>query len=157
MKSYTTFIILVTILFVLYYAGNIIYDLLLKKETITATDESEEFTLSDFAEQNKEKVQGVEIEDVEYLKIPQSFITNSEAIIVKKDLPGEKLNQWREEFEAEENIDQYYAPIKEETIQSGSEKPGIKKTDWNKMLNLAETSVQVISNNNGHKVYQSTI
>ncbi|HFK5538401.1 TPA: hypothetical protein ACGZ96_003565 [Elizabethkingia anophelis] len=152
-------VIIITVLYVLYYAGNIIYDLLLKKEIIVVTDESEEFTLSDFADQNKEEVQGVGIEDVENLNTPKSFTANSEVISIKDDSPEERpgMDRWREKFEAEENIDQYDSHPQAPIISPKEEKPISKNTDWKKMLNLAETSVQVIANNNGHKVYQSTM
>ncbi|MDV3774539.1 hypothetical protein CMU14_15805 [Elizabethkingia anophelis] len=152
-------IIIITVLYVLYYAGNIIYDLFLKKEIIIVTDESEEFTLSDFAEQNKEEIQGVGIEDVENLNTPKSFTTNSEAISVKYESPEERpdIDRWREKFEAEEDIDQYDVHPKEPVTQSQEQKPISKNTDWKKILNLAETSVQVVANIDGHKVYQSTM
>ncbi|MHC6199186.1 hypothetical protein [Elizabethkingia miricola] len=152
-------VIIITVLYLLYYGGNIIYDLLLKKEIIVITDETEEFTLSDFAEKNKEEIQGVGIEDVENLNTPKSFTTNSETISVKNDSPEERpdIDEWREKFEAEENIDRYDSNPHPPLTQHQKEKPIPKSTDWKKMLNLAETSVQVIANNNGHKVYQSTM
>ncbi len=152
-------VIIITVLYLLYYGGNIIYDLFLKKEIIVITDETEEFTLSDFAEKNKEEVQGVGIEDVENLNTPKSFTTNSETISVKNDSPEERpdIDEWREKFEAEENIDRYDSNPQPPRTQHQEEKPISKSTDWKKMLNLAETSVQVIANNNGHKVYQSTM
>lgn len=152
-------VIIITVLYLLYYGGNIIYDLFLKKEILVITDETEEFTLSDFAEKNKEEIQGVGIEDVENLNTPKSFTTNSETISVKNDSPEERpdIDEWREKFEAEENIDQYDSNPQPLRTQHQEEKPISKSTDWKKMLNLAETSVQVIANNNGHKVYQSTM
>lgn len=152
-------VIIITVLYLLYYGGNIIYDLFLKKEIIVITDETEEFTLSDFADQNKEEVQGVGIEDVENLNTPKSFTANSEVISIKDDSPEERpdMDRWREKFEAEENIDQYDSHPQAPITNPKEEKPISKSTDWRKMLNLAETSVQVIANNNGHKVYQSTM
>ena len=102
-------VIIITVLYLLYYGGNIIYDLFLKKKIIVITDETEEFTLSDFADQNKEEVQGVGIEDVENLNTPKSFTANSEVISIKDDSPEKKDQTWigGEKFEAEENIDQY--------------------------------------------------
>ncbi|HCD9233398.1 TPA: hypothetical protein NEG48_000356 [Elizabethkingia anophelis] len=151
-------VIIITVLYLLYYGGNIIYDLFLKKEIIVITDETEEFTLSDFAEKNKEEIQGVGIEDVENLNTPKSFSTNSEAISVKNESPEERpdIDRWREKFEAEEDIDQYDSLTKAIPNQP-EEKPISKNTDWKKMLNLAETSVQVVANIEGHKVYQSTM
>ncbi|MDV3927906.1 hypothetical protein CMT52_19025 [Elizabethkingia anophelis] len=152
-------VIIITVLYLLYYGGNIIYDLFLKKEIIVITDETEEFTLSDFADQNKEEVQGVGIEDVENLNTPKSFTANSEVISIKDDSPEERpdMDRWREKFEAEENIDQYDSHPQAPITSPKEEVPISKSTDWKKMLNLAETSVQVIANNNGHKVYQSTM
>ncbi|OPC29209.1 hypothetical protein [Elizabethkingia miricola] len=152
-------VIIITVLYLLYYGGNIIYDLFLKKEIIVITDETEEFTLSDFADQNKEEVQGVGIEDVENLNTPKSFTANSEVISIKDDSPEERpdMDRWREKFEAEENIDRYDSNSHPPLTQHQEEKLISKSTDWKKMLNLAETSVQVIANNNGHKVYQSTM
>lgn len=152
-------VIIIIVLYVLYYTGNIIYDLFLKKEIITVTDESEEFTLSEFAQQNKEEIQGVGIEDVENLNTPKSFTTNSEAISIKNESPEERpdIDKWREKFEAEENIDQYDSLTESIPIHPQEEKPIFKNTDWKKILNLAETSIQVVANIDGHRVYQSTM
>ena len=66
------FSLLLLTAYVLYYAGNIIYDLFLKKENTTHQEESEVFSLLDFTNE-KENPTMVGIEDVETLNMPRFF------------------------------------------------------------------------------------
>jgi hypothetical protein len=67
--------IFITILavYLLYYAGNILYDLFLKKDTVLKDEEGEEFALAAFAEVNTNEIIEVNIDDVEQLSTPTSF------------------------------------------------------------------------------------
>lgn len=94
-------------IYILYYAGIILYDLFLKKEKVAQTELTEEFTLGDFAEANTQIPNTVEIEDVENLRTPKSYS--------KSELPTEQnaaalenysdLEELRKKFEAEEDLD----------------------------------------------------
>ena len=60
--------------YLLYYAGNIVYDLFLKKEKTLHTDATEEFSLADFAESESLPPSSIGIEDVENIRTPKSFL-----------------------------------------------------------------------------------
>lgn len=154
------FAIIIITLYILYYAGNILYDLFLKKETVVKDEESEEFSLTEFAENNSDGVKDIGIEDVENLNTPNSFNKRElEPSITDESEERQDLESWREKFESEQNIDSFHqnteeiqSPNNEETNSSLSK---ANKNKWHQMLNLAETSVQLISNNDGYKIYQS--
>jgi len=163
----------------LYYAGNIVYDLFLKKQKSVQTDESEEFSLADLGQTDGQAVSRIEIEDVENIKTPKSYL--------KRELhPAENPNSFEENpdleklrrrFEAEQDIDEIL-PVQNETktdndksdtaydssnIMSESaenskmEESPSKKNYWKELLNLSETTVQLVANYDGQKVYHSTI
>jgi len=163
----------------LYYAGNIVYDLFLKKEKTIHTDDTEEFSLADFAKSENLPPSSIGIEDVENIRTPKSFL-KSEIPISKAQNTFEKnpdLEELRRRFESEQDIDGYDnddEPVKNttentEVIQSKNNEnhqnqiqeeqaSSIQKSNknkWHQLLNLAETSVQMISNNDGYKTYQS--
>jgi hypothetical protein len=163
----------------LYYAGNIVYDLFLKKEKTIPTDATEEFSLADFAKSENLPPSSIGIEDVENIRTPKSFL-KSEIPISKAQNTFEKnpdLEELRRRFESEQDIDGYDnddEPVKNttentEVIQSKNNEnhqnqiqeeqaSSIQKSNknkWHQLLNLAETSVQMISHNDGYKTYQS--
>ena len=172
-----SFILLVA--YFLYYAGNIVYDLFLKKEKIVHTDATEEFSLADFAQSESLPPSSVGIEDVENIRTPKSFL-KSEIPISKAQNTFEKnpdLEELRRRFESEQDIDGFdndEEPVKNttentEVIQSKNNEnyqnqiqeeqaSSIQKSNrnkWHQLLNLAETSVQMISHNDGYKIYHS--
>lgn len=164
--------------YLMYYAGNILYDLFLKKDKEHYKEESEEFSLSEISEQYEDLTKNVGIEDVENLNTPKSFSKN---IIHPDSLEGKEerqdLQHLREQFESEQDIDNFQIDKEIYEDQSGifenlpnhndenlpyqdTDKSSLtaSKTNTDKfrnLLNLAETSVQLISNNNGYKTYQS--
>ena len=163
----------------LYYAGNIVYDLFLKKEKTVHTDATEEFSLADFAKSENLPPSSIGIEDVENIRTPKSFL-KSEIPISKAQNTFEKnpdLEELRRRFESEQDLDgfdQLEEPIKNtteniEAIQSKNnenhqnhtqEEQGLSiqksnRNKWYQLLNLAETSVQMISHHDGYKVYHS--
>ena len=94
--------------YLLYYIGNIVYDLFLKKEKAVQTDATEEFSLGEFAKKSKDEVQKIGIEDVENLNTPKSF-SKRELIPTS---PGDSdeiqdVEYWRQKFESEENMDDF--------------------------------------------------
>ena len=163
----------------LYYAGNIVYDLFLKKEKTVQTDSVEEFSLADFAQSENIPPSSVRIEDVENIRTPKSFmkseIPTTQAQNTFEENPD--LEKLRRRFESEQDLDgfdQLEEPVKNttentEVVQSknnenhqnqNQEEPAssIQKSNrnkWHQLLNLAETSVQMISHNDGYKIYHS--
>ena len=147
------FSLLLLTAYVLYYAGNIVYDLFLKKATTTHHEESEVFSLSDFTNE-KENPTTVGIEDVETLNMPKSF--NKKEIIPQFSSPNEEilsLEELRQRFESEQDLDDFLNVQPEKK----KEAPKAKDTGWQDILNLSETMVQLVSNIDGHKVYHSTM
>ena len=164
--------------YLMYYAGNILYDLFLKKEKENYKEEAEEFSLSEISEQYEDLTKNVGIEDVENLNTPKSFNKN---IIHPDSIEGKQerqdLQHLREQFESEQDIDNFQndggmsedQPGISDTLPSHIEENipiqytdksnlTVSKTNKDKfrnLLNLAETSVQLIANNNGYKTYQS--
>ena len=163
----------------LYYAGNVVYDLFLKKEKTLHTDDTEEFSLADFAQSESLPPSSVGIEDVENIRTPKSFlkseIPTAQAQNTFEENPD--LEELRRRFESEQDLDgfdQLEEPIKTtteniEAIQSKNnenhqnhiqEEQGLSiqksnRNKWYQLLNLAETSVQMISHNDGYKIYHS--
>lgn len=147
------FSLLLLTAYVLYYAGNIIYDLFLKKEVTTHHEESEVFSLSDFTNE-KENPTMVGIEDVETLNMPKSF--NKKEIIPQFSSPNEErlsLDELRQRFESEQDLDE----IPEVETEKKNEPQKTKDNGWQHILNLSETMVQLVANIDGHKVYHSTM
>ena len=163
----------------LYYAGNIVYDLFLKKEKTLHTDATEEFSLADFAESESLPPSSIGIEDVENIRTPKSFLKTEipTAQAQKTFEENSDLDELRRRFESEQDIDgfdQLEEPVKNttentEVIQSKNNEnhqnqiqeeqaSSIQKSNknkWHQLLNLAETSVQMISHNDGYKIYHS--
>ena len=163
----------------LYYAGNIVYDLFLKKEKTLHTDATEEFSLADFAKSENLPPSSIGIEDVENIRTPKSFLKSEIQISQVQNTFEENpdLEELRRRFESEQDIDGFDnddEPVKNvtentESIQSKNnenhqnqiqEEQGLSiqksnRNKWYQLLNLAETSVQMISHNDGYKIYHS--
>lgn len=174
----TKFLIILLALYFLYYLGNIVYDLFLKKESTVATEEIDVFSL-DFEEQNRVAITTVGIEDVENLNTPKSFNKKEFQIDTEMSEEREDIEVWRQRFESEQNIDSFDSRTLESIGDDnnldeviGAERNETDLRDeadsevnqnlhklnndrWYQMLNDAETTVQLISNTNGHKVYQA--
>ena len=172
-----SFILLVA--YFLYYAGNIVYDLFLKKEKTAQTDAVEEFSLADFAESESLPPSSIGIEDVENIRTPKSFLKSEIPIAQAQNAFEENpdLEELRRRFESEQDIDGFdndEEPVKNttentEVVQSKNSEnyknqiqveqaSSIQKSNrnkWHQLLNLAETSVQMISHNDGYKIYHS--
>ena len=163
----------------LYYAGNIVYDLFLKKEKTIPTDATEEFSLADFAKSENLPPSSIGIEDVENIRTPKSFLKSKIPIAQAQNTFEENsdLEELRRRFESEQDLDGFddvEKPIKNvtensEVVQSKNNEnhqdhiqeeqaSSIQKSNrnkWHQLLNLAETSVQMISHNDGYKIYHS--
>jgi len=165
--------------YLLYYAGNIVYDLFLKKEKTLHTDATEEFSLADFAESESLPPSSIGIEDVENIRTPKSFLKSEIPTTQVQNTFEENpdLEELRRRFESEQDIDGFDnddEPVKNttentEVVQSKNNEnyqnqiqeeqaSSIQKSNrnkWHQLLNLAETSVQMISHNDGYKIYHS--
>ena len=94
--------------YLLYYAGNMVYDLFLKKDAALKEDDAEEYALTAFADSNPNEIKTVSIDDVEHLNTPGSF-TAKELFSSINEEPGEPhdLEDWRRKFESEQDIDAF--------------------------------------------------
>lgn len=203
-------------IYVLYYAGNIVYDLFLKKEKTAVTDESEEFSLVSFAKTESPPESRIEIDDVENIRTPKSFQKVNPPVSIEPSTAFDEhdLEELRRKFEAEEELDGNIptlpsAPIfNSETVGEKSESQeqtdkkaveeiqnehqnqtldGIQKVagkdeekeeekeseievqihepsakeqkemQWRKIITLAQTSIKMMKNYDGEKVYHSTM
>jgi hypothetical protein len=113
--------------YLMYYAGNIAYDLFLKKEKGTSQEETEEFSLSEISEQYEDLTKNIGIEDVENLNTPKSFQKNQiHSDFTEGKDERQNLEYLRELFESEKDLDEANnAPKKdyaENENQSYSEK-----------------------------------
>ncbi|MDQ0593463.1 hypothetical protein B0A69_03065 [Chryseobacterium shigense] len=110
--------------YLMYYAGNILYDLFLKKEKAIYKEETEEFSLSAISEQYEDLTATIGIEDVENLNTPRSFNKNQ----IHPDFIDEErqdLEYLRERFESEQDLDELdNAPKKDST-----EKENLKNSE----------------------------
>ena len=170
----------------LYYAGNIVYDLFLKKGKLIEIDMTEEFSLGKFAQTDNQPTHQVRIEDVENIKMPQSFLMKELHPIQTQTSFEENpsLDELRKRFESEQDIDELIPDAvhneseneAEKKVGNPSEKDNIpnhtaneldensktkesdnKKNYWKELLNLSETTVKMVANYEGQKVYHSTI
>ena len=154
------FLIIIGIIYFLYYAGMIIYDLFIKKEVVVNPDDTQVFSVGDYAEENREELKAVEIEDVENINTPKSYIKKEISRIDETTEESLDIDELRKKFEAEESIDFEISREediqKEETIESVPQngKVDTKKSNFHELLNLAETQVQVVASQDGRKIYQ---
>ncbi|KUJ50058.1 hypothetical protein [Chryseobacterium sp. JAH] len=166
----TKIIISIISVYLLYYVGNIIYDLFLKKDISKNQDETEEYSLNDFLDNNTTEVQQVSIDDVENINTPNSF-NKRELSPVIEDGHNENrdLEYWRNKFESENDIDSFNEISESKEVEEistvvqveNTPMPNSRNQSYHKQfyqfLNLAETSVQVLADHDGYKIYQSLI
>lgn len=169
--------LIIIVLYILYYAGNILYDGFIKKEISNSKDEGETFSIETISEQNSTPVVTVGIEDVEEMNTPKSF--NKREIFDEAVENATKnyadLENLRKRFETEQELDGTSEEISDEEFDTNSfnemfensdgsssitsilEKEKKAKIDFKKFLNLAETSIKIISKEDGTRIYQTTI
>ncbi|MFN3773455.1 MAG: hypothetical protein ACK4RY_09450 [Cloacibacterium normanense] len=129
--------------------------------------ETEEFSLANISKNIESEIATISIDEVEVLKTPKSFIktVNQEvesAINVIEDID---LVVLREKFEAEENLENFEFPNNatlKQSLNNKENKDARKnitdlKTHFQNLLNLAETNVQMIANQDGSRIYQSIL
>ncbi|MPS73084.1 MAG: hypothetical protein E2590_08000 [Chryseobacterium sp.] len=138
--------IFITILavYLLYYAGNIVYDLFLKKDSSLKEEESEEYALSEFAGNNT-AIKEVSIDDVEHLNTPSSFSSKElfSSMEEERDEPRD-LEDWRRKFESEQDIDAFEVapPIDEQSMESKE----VPEDDWAAQEIVQDTEKRMSSN-----------
>ena len=154
-------LILLTI-YIIYYAGIIVFDLFFQKEKVIITDISEEFSLVDI---QKEEAVSVGIEDVEPMITPKTFETKAEFFETSSDAEAD-IEDLRKKFEAEEELEKTSAiselineekeivPKQEENEETEKQQ---NNADWKSLMKLSETSVQMVANYEGQKVYHSIL
>ena len=104
--------------YLLYYAGNILYDLFLKKEKEIYKEETEEFSLSEISEQYEDLTKNVGIEDVENLNTPKSYNKNPiHSAITEGNGERQDLEYLRELFESEQDLDEFDNPSKKDSTE----------------------------------------
>lgn len=92
--------------YLMYYAGNILYDLFLKKEKAIYKEETEEFSLSAISEQYEALTATIGIEDVENIITPKSFNRKELTPIPSEETEERQdLEYLRERFESEQDLD----------------------------------------------------
>ncbi|MGI9580105.1 hypothetical protein ACR1PO_02725 [Chryseobacterium sp. RRHN12] len=139
--------------YLLYYAGNIVYDLFLKKDAALKENEAEEYALTEFTEQNKNEIKSVSIDDVEHLNTPNSFNTK-ELFSSNGEEPDDPhdLENWRKKFESEQDIDAFetvpeiggYSTANETSKHQSSEPEAVQSDEIKESLtpNSDDKSVQ---------------
>ncbi|AZB28353.1 hypothetical protein EB354_03240 [Chryseobacterium balustinum] len=184
--------------YLIYYSGNIIYDLFLKKGKENYKVEMEEFSLSEISEQYANLTKNVGIEDVENISTPKSFSKNQRHSEISEGMEERQdLEYLKERFESEQDLDEFENSLKNNPVQNENEpfhdevdstkvfidqkeilsvekekknpvevfhqspitvdtaQENSRIKEWKSMLNLSETLVQLVANNDGHKIYQS--
>lgn len=132
--------------YLLYYAGNIVYDLFLKKDSSKQEEESEEYALTAFTGNNT-AIQEVTIDDVEHLNTPNSF-SSKEMFSPMQEEPDEPhdLEDWRRKFESEQDIDAFEVdpPIDEQS----TEPKEVPEDDWAEQEIIQNTEIGAFSDQN---------
>ena len=157
----TTFFQIVIIVYILYYAGNILYDLYFKKEKLPIEEEDkQEFSLSGIGQETK--VTNIDFSDVEEMATSSS--TEPDEVLkamMRKHQEEEQLNT-----NEADNTDTHTTP--ENTGGESTELTKEQKQEYLKanrerfkdILNMAETSVQVVvsgEGDDGIKVYKASV
>jgi len=156
------FIPIILGLYLLYYVGMVIYDLFLKKEKVVEAENSEQnYSISDFAQQNKETPVVVGIEDVENIRTPKSYEEIQEPFLSATD-ENQDIEKLKNKYEDENKLEEEEMEIAENKIEpevqtenknpSIADKP-ISNLKIKDILNHINTKVKMVANYDGQKVY----
>ena len=156
------FIPIILGLYFLYYMGMVIYDLFLKKEKVVEAENSEQnYSISDFAQQNKETPVVVGIEDVENIRTPKSYEEIQEPFLSATD-ENQDIEKLKNKYEDENKLDEEEMEIAENKTESEeqtenknpsiADKP-ISNLKIKDILNHINTKVKMVANYDGQKVY----
>jgi len=149
-------------LYFLYYVGMVIYDLFLKKEKVVEAENSEQnYSISDFAQQNKETPVVVGIEDVENIRTPKSYEEIQEPFLSATD-ENQDIEKLKNKYEDENKLEEEEMEIAENKTESEeqtenknpsiADKP-ISNLKIKDILNHINTKVKMVANYDGQKVY----
>ena len=155
------FIPIILGLYFLYYVGMVIYDLFLKKEKVVEAENSEQnYSISDFAQQNKETPVVVGIEDVENIRTPKSYEEIQEPFLSATD-ENQDIEKLKNKYEDENKLEEEEMEIAENKIEpevqtenknpSIADKP-ISNLKIKDILNHINTKVKMVANYDGQKV-----
>lgn len=169
--------------YVLYYIGNIIYDLFLAKQKVPkGDDDGEIISLGDMVSPERTTISNVSIEDVENVNMPESYevdenqlysenATNEQyAISIQKNYEEEESAQWYEqkEMESQKNDLNKAAKSLQDIVKASAQSIISEKKEFIKngftssaehfesLISQAQMQVIMTSNNDGHKTYKST-
>lgn len=156
------FIPIILGLYFLYYVGMVIYDLFLKKEKVVEAENSEQnYSISDFEQQNKETPVVVGIEDVENIRTPKSYEEIQEPFLSATD-ENQDIEKLKNKYEDENKLEEEEMEIAENKIEpevqtenknpSIADKP-ISNLKIKDILNHINTKVKMVANYDGQKVY----
>lgn len=132
-------VILITgILYILYYAGNLVYDLFIKKPiVVTNQNEGELISLGSIMEIEPEPVKNIREEEVEDLNTPNSYQLDDDELLFSDN----DQNSHKERFEEENEIEQFSLT---ETQEAGTENL-ISQTEEKKALEEKEEQQSFLS------------
>lgn len=172
--------------YVLYYVANIIYDLFFSEQK-AAVSRDEGQLVSIIKDEEPPDIKRFDIEDVEDVEVPKSYIVDEETLYADNNTPTNyDAEAFRTNYEEEQELEKYNSsqPEKQLLEQENQEKKlivsqllnGIRTpteniisdtkevisnvldTDkFNDFLNIATSHVVLTSNVNGHKVFKSTL
>lgn len=156
------FIPIILGLYFLYYVGMVIYDLFLKKEKVVEAENSEQnYSISDFAQQNKKTPVVVGIEDVENIRTPKSYEEIQEPFLSATD-ENQDIEKLKNKYEDENKLEEEEMEIAENKTESEeqtenknpsiADKP-ISNLKIKDILNHINTKVKMVANYDGQKVY----
>lgn len=98
-------LIITCIVYLLYYAGNVAYDLFIKKPPVVRNEnDGEIISLGEIIEDEITNVQSIKEEDVENLNTPSSYIIEDEEALFSDE---ENSNTQKERYDEEREIDNY--------------------------------------------------
>lgn len=165
----TKFVIIVVVIYVFYYAGNIIYDLYFKKTKLPNEDENkEEFSIKHITEDD---VKNIDIDDVENIETSKSFEIDEEGFVFSSanndEMPIENENtvvedkQLVSEEKAESIQDNVSNEVQNEIqpeVNYFDRKEEIRKIkrEFKNIIADAQTSIEVV-NINGIRTWKSTL
>lgn len=159
------FISIVLFVYIIYYAGNIIYDLFLKKEKPKEGEEEvQQFTLGDLAKETQEEIVNVDIDEAEEINAPESFITDEPNLFESEESQRVSLTEMQRKFEEESKLEdtEDSEPQKNENKEENAggtseekQKEVLKnpKKRFKDFLKEAETKIKMVDNIDGLKVY----
>ena len=132
-------VILITgILYLLYYAGNLVYDLFIKKPiVVTNQNEGELISLGSIMEIEPEPVKNIREEEVEDLDTPNSYQLDDEELL----LSGNDQNNHKDRYE-EENEIEYFSNADNQKPNTQDLNP---QTEETKTLEEKETKQSFLS------------